>query len=448
VLMDQYEPRDANGQKEASGERALMFYDAAGRFINHRHSPGRWKLAGDGSTVLCSGIRRAGIPEALRRGDYVVGTIRTGAALRSVNCSGMRFEKIDIWSSPGVAVYESGGEGGNVYYRVRATRRPHTNRLHAFGADGFHMAATDRGPVLDHCESAYAADDNLNIHGQFGRIVQRIDDDRYYMAGAYEVGDTLEFRDPSSVELLGIAKAASVKQTPDGPSLAINEKYRAKGEVLVELDRAVDLPALSLVVMDGKRSSAGFVIRNCWFHDSFQRTLINGAPGGLIENTTLQNVGQGLCVQFETWGPWMEGPFARDLVIRNNRFLDAPPDGPAISVSMHPPAGGSNRRRVRAKPLTNLTITGNNFGPTDGIVVSIHNVDGLKIHNNRIGRPPAPSASPAGHSDWLYLQDCDHISVENNQIAASGGFRWNSESDVRSIRSNWNLTHVRANGHE
>jgi len=113
--------------------------------------------------------------------------------------------------------------------------------------------------------------------------------------------------------------------------------------------------------MDGKRSARGFIIRNCWFHSNFQRTLINGAPGGLIENTTLQNVGHGLCVQFETWGPWMEGPFARDLMSRNNRFLDSPPAGPAISVSMHPPGGGTNRRRREAKPVTNLTITGNYF---------------------------------------------------------------------------------------
>lgn len=99
------------------------------------------------------------------------------------------------------------------------------------------------------------------------------------------------------------------------------------------------MPPLTLVVMGGERSAAGFVRRDCRVHDNFQRTLINGSPGGLIGNSTLQSLGCGLVVQFETRGPWMEGPFARDLVVRNSRFIDAPPGGARLSVSMHPPGG-------------------------------------------------------------------------------------------------------------
>lgn len=409
AVMDGYHPLNAKGEPESEGERAFMFYDQDGKFINHRHTPGAWQLSEDGGSVTCQPGRH-GIPDVLEPGHYLVGTIRTGAALRSVNCARMRYEDINIWSSPGQAVNEGGGAGGNSYCRVRATRRPGTNRLHAFGADIFFLAGADRGPTLDRCELAYGADDNLNIHGSFGRVVERVDDSHYYVQGAYEVGDTLEFRAMESVALLGTAKAASVEATPDGPSIPINEQYAAKGEFLVELDRPLDLPALSLVVLDGKRSAHGFVLRHCWLHDNFQRTLINGSPGGLIENTTLQNVGHGLCVQFETWGPWMEGPFARDLVIRNCRFLDSPPEGPAISVSMHPPGGGSNSRRFESKPVTNMTITGNTFARTEGVCVSIHNVDALKIHDNSIDML---DASP-DHSGWLYLQDCENVSLARN----------------------------------
>ena len=419
ALMPGYEPRNAQGEAEIEGARAFLFYDDRGRFINHRHTPGKWKLSEEAGIVECRDFGRSGIPGALKTGDHIVATIRTGAALRSLRCANMRFEDVNIWSSPGIAVNESGGEGGNVYRRVRATRRPHTNRLQAFGADVFHLAGTDRGPTLDRCEAAYSGDDVLNIHGSFGRVVQRADPRRYYLEGAYEVGDTVEFRDVKSVALLGISKVATVQPTPDGPSLAINDRYQAKGEFLVELDRSLDLPELSLVVLDGKRSGAGWVIRNCWFHDDFQRTLINGSPGGRIENTTLQNLGQGLCVQFETWGPWMEGPFARDLVIRNNRFLDAPPDGSAVSVSMHPPGGGSNRRRFDARPVANMTIAGNYFGPTSGVPLCIHNVDGLKIIGNSIDHP-ASAAMPAGLAtastvNWLYLQDCENVVTQANR---------------------------------
>jgi len=221
TTMESYAPRDANGKEGASGERTFMFYDAEGRFINHRHSPGKWQLSGHGRSVLCKEIRRHGIPDALRPGDYVVGTIRTGSALRSVDCSAMRFEDVNIWSSPGMATYEGGGAGGNMYLRVRATRRPRTNRLHAFGADVFHLAAADRGPVLDRCESAYGADDNLNIHGRFGRIVRRADGRRYYMEATYEIGDTLEFRDQTSVGLRRDLLVRPPERRPPQPVAAL-----------------------------------------------------------------------------------------------------------------------------------------------------------------------------------------------------------------------------------
>ena len=413
AIMPGYEPRNANGEAEFGGKRALMFYDADGQFINHRHSPGAWQLDEEGKSIVCRNIELAGIPALLKAGDYVVGTLRTGAALRSIHCAGMRFEDVNLWSSPGMAVNENGGEGGHLYRRVRATRRPHTNRLQAFGADIFHLAGADRGPTLDRCELAYGADDNLNIHGSFGRVVQRMDARHYHLEGAYAAGDRIEFRDQRSVALLGIAKVVSVKATPNGPSLPIGDKYQAKGEVLVELDKPLELPALSLVVLDGKRSAGGFVLRNCWLHDNFQRTLINGSPGGLIENNTLQNVGHGLVIQFETWGPWMEGPFARDLTVRGNRFLDSPPDAAAICVSMHPPGGGSNARRFEAKPVTNLTITDNDFARTTTTPLIIHNVDGLKIYGNSIDYPvDAPSHPGSGNTsgaNWLYLRDCLNV---------------------------------------
>jgi hypothetical protein len=72
------------------------------------------------------------------------------------------------------------------------------------------------------------------------------------------------------------------------------------------ITKEIDLPAKRPLLRGqgrgGERRSEawGFVLRDCWLHDNFQRTLINGSPGGLIENNTLQNVGHGLVIQFET----------------------------------------------------------------------------------------------------------------------------------------------------
>ncbi|MDB2311195.1 hypothetical protein N9V19_04280, partial [Opitutales bacterium] len=201
TVMPGYEPINAAGEPERAGERAFIFYQADGSFINHRHTPTKWELAEDGVSMLCQ-PGRFGIPTALQAGDYVVGSLRGGVALRTMDSANMRYEAMNIWSSSGIAVYEGGGEGGHVYRNIRATRRPDTNRLHAFGADVFHLAGADRGPTLDGCELAYGSDDSLNIHGNFGRVVAAEDATHVYLQGAYSVGDTLEFRDPASLELL------------------------------------------------------------------------------------------------------------------------------------------------------------------------------------------------------------------------------------------------------
>jgi hypothetical protein len=58
TLMPDYPPRNANGKSETEGNRAFMFYDSKGRFINHRHTPTRWQIDADGETIVCKHLGR------------------------------------------------------------------------------------------------------------------------------------------------------------------------------------------------------------------------------------------------------------------------------------------------------------------------------------------------------------------------------------------------------
>lgn len=418
-----YAPVNFKGEAESSGERATMFYRKDGSFINHRHTPSRWKLLEDGKTLHCL-LDRFGIPEELEVGDYIVGSLRMGMALGSVGCANMKFKGVKIFSSPGCALWEGGSFSGlpehlsaykpdcgnelpvipttgpNLYHKVRATRKSGTNRLHAFGADIFHMAGSDRGPVIDACELAYGSDDTLNIHGNFGRVVHAMDNTHVYLQGEYAAGDELEFRDDASLALLGIARVVRAEKVFAGPVVIINESYSATADYLVELDREIEPCPLTLVVMDGKQANEGFVVRNCWFHDDFQRTLINGSPGGLIENNIFENLGYGICVQFETWGPWMEGPFASDLVIRGNQFIRCAPEENVIAVQMFPASADTS---WDAMPVKNLTVSGNSFDAFSGFPLKISNVENLHIKDNRIHANSC--RLPPARADWEELRD-------------------------------------------
>ena len=72
--------------------------------------------------------------------------------------------------------------------------------------------------------------------------------------------------------------------------------------------------------------------------------------------------------------------------------------------------GGTPGRRLAAKPVTNLLISGNLIDRASGAPLEIHNVDGLFIQGNHIDRP-SRSAKP----DWLKLQDCACPFMINDQ---------------------------------
>ncbi len=189
---------------ENSGNRTISYYRPDGSYIRN-------------GILGCSWSRRAGTglldikapAPGVSVGDYLACVIRTGQQLRSINCGGMCFEDVNVYAGGGMAVLEAGGPGGSVYRRVRCTRRPGTNRLHAFGADGFHFSGIGRGPMLDRCEGAYFADDEVNLHGQFGAISKTLAPDHYLLTGAYYPGQRLDFWSFTELEFLGTAMVAS-----------------------------------------------------------------------------------------------------------------------------------------------------------------------------------------------------------------------------------------------
>lgn len=263
---------------------------------------------------------------------------------------------------------------------------------------------------------------------QFGFVVQQVDAQTYYLDGSYEVGDSLEFWDQDTLAPLGTGTVVSAVEVYNGPSVVIDPTHDAVGEFLVTFDQPISLPAVTLVVMDGKRLNENFVVRNSWFHDDFQRTMINGSPRGLFEGNTIQNTGHGLCIFYEITELWIEGPFASDLVVRNNRFLNAPPAttsvntwGAAILVWGSLDSG---------RPVQNLTISGNYFSESVEKPIEINRVDGLQIDGNTIART---STSSPSWTDWLDLKNCINVTIGANHFDmlwdnGSGDQLWSSSS--------------------
>lgn len=72
-------------------------------------------------------------------------------------------EDVTIYSSPNIVIKGKKGEGGYVFRRIQAIRRPGTDRLMVSNADGFQLNQFRRGPLVEDCVFEGIGDDFINL---------------------------------------------------------------------------------------------------------------------------------------------------------------------------------------------------------------------------------------------------------------------------------------------
>ncbi|WP_196039645.1 right-handed parallel beta-helix repeat-containing protein, partial [Bacteroides nordii] len=331
----------------------FIIFDPNGDFKLHGHRTCTISQNGDKTLSLTNGNF-----DIVEVGDYISMPSRTGSMLSLSGCKKIIFNDVRVYASGGMCCVASGGEGGHEFHHFIATRRPGTNRLYAFGADGFHMNELVNGPVIEDSEMSYTADDLINIHGRFGWVCSRNNNSKTHLrilcsAGAIKVGQEIDFWDNVTQQYRGKATVESLTRVSNATEIA-----EAKKDVIQYLDGSIYDIVLSNEVEADKASliehhanvCSGFVVRNCKLHDTFNRGfLINGASDGIIENNIVQNVGSGQSFHMETW-IYGEGQYINNLIVRNNTFKKAG----ALWFSTVPPGGNSFYGAFRSTPMRNI----------------------------------------------------------------------------------------------
>jgi hypothetical protein len=372
-IMDGYTYQNASGN-------SVIFYKPDGSFILQGHT------VATAVTPLSNNQLDVTVSLAGKSvGDYLVIPQRTGTALQVRQSSNMVFENINLWSSPGMAIYDYEGDD-NVYRNIKITRRPGTNRLHCTGADGIHLASGKKGALIENCEIAYLSDDIINFHGYFGWVSRR-DDARHFRVLAsqnpFTIGQELDFWDRGTVKYNGKAKIVAFSKVTNQTEIdaaQVGQPTQWSNDVYdITLSADVNAQRNSLIEHHAKVCS-GFTVRNSWFHDIFNRAFVlNGSPNGKIEGNTFQNIYGGLGFQMETWTA-MEGQFIHGLMFQNNNLTNTA----GIFVFMVPGYQGP----FRTMPHTNITIQNNIIslrnGATEGIQVL--GADTVSVINNTVTR--------------------------------------------------------------
>jgi len=256
---------------------------------------------------------------------------------------------------------EWGGEGGHTYRGLRLVRRDNSDRLLTTNVDAFHSFSVKRGPIVENCEFAFMGDDFFNVHNRVYVIYDRpsqppnslriIDtgdvlnsasnDTPTYTVPVIGVGDYLKFYGLNTRTPKGRAIVDSMQSVTDPNDLA------AAGVLYLTLNKSPynaglvgwDAPSVKMwvvtfssstpldqtisnydLVQFDTMSSNGALVRNNYFHDSYDNCMRLQSSNTMVANNTFEHASSGIQVVFDQ--PWLEGSLGlNNITIEFNKFV-------------------------------------------------------------------------------------------------------------------------------
>jgi hypothetical protein len=299
---------------------------------------------------------------------------------------------------------------------------PGSDRLIAAAGGG--QEFQNRGTlVLDGCDVSRVDDDGVNMGTTYARVLKQVDPRTLVVENGapFHPGDRIALWDwllkkgRSEAKLVRADREdnRSVRLTLDADVTAehpagspgLPDRASWKGGGRFEEHDGIDRVAAF-------EAAGRMIVRNCRFQGMRARNILVKTSDSVIEGCTFYNTHMTAILA----GPefyWGEAPAVRNLVIRNNRFLNV--DGSSINLGCHVSEHSYDNR--------NILIEGNTFeqygarggvgiAGRQGTAVLIRNADGVIIRNNTFG-PPA-STAPAGAKP-LVVEVSRHVSVQGNR---------------------------------
>lgn len=352
-----------------------------------------------------------------------VGTIN--GELNVKECSGMKILGVTIKNAILVCIKESFCDGGNYYnFTVTyadppkgGTQKP----LLSSAADGFYSENARKGPTLENCLLEGMHDDTVNIHGKIWKVKE--------VNGNVAVidmwiipprkGDLFRFFDAKHI-FVGEAKLVSFRSA--GGSL-----------VRMEFDRPVNTGGKSAVNAD--TAGTGFVIRNCVTKNHRGRGFLVRPDNGLIENCVIEDIQRCAILATPEFLTAQEGPYVRNLVIRNNIFRRCAAccwgTGGAVGISSlqtttwEKPWSGPWHWTPFPGGYRDIVISGNRFEECDGPNLTISSADGVTVKDNVFISPMTHAVKfnatmPSGA--LVFVTESKNVKFEGNKVEKPGQF--------------------------
>lgn len=286
----------------------------------------------------------------------------------------------------GVNIYHAGGMGviaektENIHLnKVNVCRRPGSDRILSATADATHFCNCKGKVIIENCLFENMLDDACNMHGTYTKVETIIDDHTVVARLSHpqqfgykfaEPGDTIQII--NGKDLLPQSTSRLKKVTIINQQYA---RYTFRESIKDKIKTGDGLENIEWYpVFEFKNN----IVRN----NRARSILISSPKKVLIEGNTLSSQMTGILFEGDM-EHWFESGAVKDVVIRNNRFLDGAYGGgaPHVTIWINPQQQEINPEKAYE---SNIIIEKNLFKTFGDGLLRAQSVDNLQFINNTI----------------------------------------------------------------
>jgi hypothetical protein len=382
----------------------------------------------------------------IRVGDYVAFKNMRGNAFLFKGCGNITMEDVTVNTGPGAGFLMRTCYGEVVMRRCKIERGPKPvgdthERLLSTVADGFNLAYSRQGVVMEDCEFSNMGDDSVNLHGTFMEIGAVENNKSIVIARQWSLEPTYQMQKGDLIRILDgksfamISEAKLVKMETIDPPSPLDEKLRkdwkipAHGkifyirfeldrEVKVEVGNKVEVPAIAC---------PNFVFRNNYFHDHRARGLRIGASHGIIENNRFERI-KSTPISLGPHAIHGEGGWVRDITVRNNTITESCFEESTINKGAAHAAAIVVQHFLHDKHVPyvqenrDIRIVNNTIDQIGGAAIVVTSADGVSIRENRISNTQMLNCDKVGTDIRLSNEAAININHSKNVITEKNHF--------------------------
>lgn len=307
-------------------------------------------------------------------------------------CRNVQLENIILYHSWGMGIIAQHSE--NISLK-KVVVEPSGSRKFSLTADATHFVSCKGSLTIDKCRFQNMMDDGINAHGNYLRILRktgpqsllvRCGHPQHQGLSLLSPGDIIETLDREDMSVMDTTTVKAVNPLNfEVYEVETSSPARFKNDDLIE--NTTWYPDIT--------------VRNTTIRWNRARgMLLNGRGRMLVENCTLENPGAGILI--ETSGEWCESGAIKDLVIRNNTFVNCAHTSSwgKANIIARPDLLNPEKRTVPFHG--SITVEGNTFEKVNAPVFAGEFIDKVVIRNNRL-------ADAAAKQGLVQVKDCAEV---------------------------------------